>query len=80
MRDQLFYHLIALREKLKNLSLYQSLRISFLMLFVIALPFSLYVAQQQQEIRQRAEEVNKVPVLDIPQNLTPTPIPRRAAY
>lgn len=80
MRDQLFYHLIALREKLKNLSLYQSLRISFLLLFVISLPFSLYVAQQQQEIRQRAEEVNKVPVPDIPQNLTPTPIPQRAAY
>lgn len=54
--DQLFYRLVAIKEKLKGLTLRQTIKFGMMLLFVAALPFTLFAVQQRQEIRQRASE------------------------
>ncbi len=75
MREQWFYRLTVIKEKLKGLSLNQFLKVSVVALFVVTIPFTVHVAQQQQEIRQRAEEINKIPEITNTPSLLLTPTP-----
>ncbi len=81
MQDQFFYRLVSLKEKFKNFSLNQFLKLSVVTLLAITFPFTVRVSQQQQEMRQRAEEINQIPsITTVPAILTPTPQISRPAY